>query len=122
MSARQQEQFLKSKCLQRHNCSQAARGEGHSNPPLQQAGPCANPSESNRSRRNLSRLPDFSIWLGCRALDMGKLCLAGEEIPSCQGPGPAMAPILSFLQNQFNALYEALFAFKSSFYSLPMLQ
>lgn len=73
MTARQQEWFLKSKCLQRHNRSQAGRGEGHSSPLLRQAGLCANPSESHRSRRNLSRLPDFSIWLGSRAVDVEKL-------------------------------------------------
>lgn len=72
MSARQQEKFLKSKCLQRHNRGQAGRGEGHSSPLPRQAGLCANPSESNRSRRNLSRLPDFSIWLGSQVVDVEK--------------------------------------------------
>lgn len=62
MSARQQKSIFKNKCLQRHNCSQAGRGEGHATPELPRPVPCANPSESNRSRRNLSRLPDFSIW------------------------------------------------------------
>lgn len=54
--------FKKNKCLQRHNCSQAGRGEGHTSPKLRLAAPCANPSASNRSRWNLNRLPDFSIW------------------------------------------------------------
>ena len=61
-SARQQKSFLKNKCLQRQNCSQAGRREGHAPPVLQPAVPCANPGDSNRSYWNLSRRPDFSTW------------------------------------------------------------
>lgn len=38
-SAQQQKEFLKNKCLQRHNCSQAGRGEGHATPVLRTGHP-----------------------------------------------------------------------------------
>lgn len=122
MSARQQKEFFKNKCLQRHNCSQAGRGEGHAPPCSSRPFRVLIPVRATGAAGIRAACLTSASGAGGRGYESGKLCCANEEIQACQGPGPAINRIPSLPQKSPNALYSPALALGSSFQPVPDLQ